>query len=63
MDERMIFSGFGGQGLMTRDMVYHGSDPHVVATSRPFIAAYVAEWIMDQTWPPPTRMDRMDVRP
>jgi len=51
------------QVRMTRDMVYHGSDPHVVATSRPFIAAYVAEWIMDQTWPPPTRTARMDVRP
>ena len=50
------------QVRMTRDMVHHGSDPHVVATSRPFIAAYVAEWIMDQTWPPPTRTAQMDVR-
>jgi len=51
------------QVRMTPEMVYHGADPHVVSTSRPFIAAYVAEWIMDQTWPPPTRGARTDVRP
>ena len=51
------------QVQMTREMVYHGSDPHIVSTSRPFIAAYVAEWIMDQTWPPPTRMPRTDAQP
>ena len=50
------------QVKMTPEMVYHGSDPHVVSTSRPFVAAYVAEWIMDQTWPPPTRRARTDVR-
>ena len=43
------------QVLVTQDMIYHRLDPHVATTSRPFIAAHVAEWIMDQNWPPPTR--------
>ena len=41
---------------ITRDMVDDGSASHVAATSRPFVAAYVAEWIIDQGWPPPRRM-------
>ena len=51
------------QARITRDMVHHRADPHVVASSRPFIATHVAEWIMDQSWPPPTRMRRTDLRP
>jgi len=51
------------QVQMTRDMVYHGSDPHVIGTSRPFIATYVAEWIMDQTWPPAAVAARREARP
>ena len=43
------------QVRITQDMIYHRFDPHVATTSRPFIAAHVAEWIMDQSWPPPTR--------
>ena len=43
------------QVRVTQDMIYHRLDPHVATTSRPFIAAHVAEWIMDQSWPPPTR--------
>ena len=43
------------QVRITPDMIYHRLDTHVATTSRPFIAAHVAEWIMDQSWPPPTR--------
>jgi pimeloyl-ACP methyl ester carboxylesterase len=44
------------QVRITKDMVDDTSAPHVVATSRPFISAYVAEWLIDQGWPPPRRM-------
>ena len=44
------------QVKITRDMVDDTSAVHVAATSRPFVAAYVAEWIIDCDWPPPRRV-------
>jgi hypothetical protein len=41
---------------ITRDMVDDASSPHVSATSVPFVAAYVAEWVLDTGWPPPKRL-------
>ena len=41
---------------ITRDMVDDASSPHVSATSVPFVAAYVAEWVLDTGWPPPRRL-------
>jgi pimeloyl-ACP methyl ester carboxylesterase len=44
------------QVRITRDMVDDTSASHVADTSRPFVAAYVAEWIIDRGWPPPRRL-------
>ena len=41
---------------ITRDMVDDTASPHVAATSVPFVAAYVAEWVLDKGWPPPRRL-------
>jgi pimeloyl-ACP methyl ester carboxylesterase len=46
------------QVRITRDMVDDTSASHVAATSRPFVAAYVAEWIIDRGWPPPRQLAR-----
>jgi hypothetical protein len=47
------------QVRITRDMIDDASAPHVASTSRPFVAAYVAEWIMDRGWPPPRQLARL----
>ena len=43
------------QVRIVKDMVDDTTAPHVASTSAPFISAYVAEWIIEQGWPPPRR--------
>lgn len=37
---------------VTPEMVEHPRTPHVAATALPFVATYVAEWVIAEEWPP-----------